>query len=67
MAGTTNRPEHVEDQNQRRVDAHEEQLAPSDMRGKKDHPVGKEQKGAPQERGRVSETGAGRGTQHKGH
>jgi hypothetical protein len=66
MTGTTNRPEHVEDENQRRVEAHEEWLAPAELRGKKDHPVGKEQKGPPAERGRASETGAGRGTGHKG-
>jgi hypothetical protein len=67
MSGMTNRPEHLEDKNQRRVKAHEERLAPPETRGKKDHPVGKEQKDRPEERGRVSETGAGRGTQHKGH
>jgi hypothetical protein len=67
MTGMTNRPEHVEDENERQVDKHEERLAPPDMRGKKDHPVGKERKDAPEERGRVSETGAGRGTQHQGH
>ena len=67
MTGTTNRPEHLEGENQRRVEAHEERLAPPEMRGKIDHPVAKEQHDTPAERGRISETGAGRGTRHEGH
>ena len=69
MTGITNRPEPLEDENQQRVEAAKDQLPDITQvnRPRKDHPVDKDQEGPPSEMGRVHETGAGRGLDHKGH
>lgn len=67
MAGITNRPESVEEQNQERVEARKDELPDLEQVDKKDHPVAKEQEHDVPSRDRVSETGAGRGVEHKGH
>jgi hypothetical protein len=67
MAGISNRPESVEDRNQQYVEARKDQLPDLEQVDKKDHPVAKDQEDDPASRGRVSETGAGRGLEHEGH
>ena len=67
MAGITNRPESVEQQNQQRVEARKDELPDIEQVDKKDHPVAKEQEHDVPSRDRVSETGAGRGPEHQGH
>ena len=69
MTGITNRPEPLEDENQQRVEAAKDQLPDVTQvnRPRKDHPLDKDQEEPPAETGRVQETGAGRGLEHKGH
>ena len=67
MAGITNRPEGVEEQNQQRVEAQKDRLPDIEQVDKKDHPVAKEQEHDVPGRDRISETGAGRGPEHIGH
>jgi hypothetical protein len=69
MTGITNRPESVEDENQRRVDARKDKLPDIEQvnRPRKDHPVDKDREHDVESRDRIAETGAGRGTDHKGH
>jgi hypothetical protein len=64
MAGITNRPEPIEDENQQRVEARKDQLPDIEQvhRPQKDHPVDKDRERDLESRGRISETGAGRGT-----
>jgi hypothetical protein len=69
MSGITNRPQRLEDENQRRVEDRKDELPQIDgvNRPRKDHPLEKDRDHEVDERGRVSETGAGRGTEQKGH
>jgi len=69
MTGMTNRDLKLEQANQRRVEARKDELPDIDAvnRPRKDHPMDKDRKGDVAERGRTSETGAGRGTEHRGH
>jgi hypothetical protein len=69
MTGITNRPEKVEDENQARVERRKDELPDITQvnRPRKDHPVDKDREGDVASRDRVSETGAGRGPDHKGH
>jgi hypothetical protein len=69
MSGITNRPQRVEDENQRRVEDRKDELPEIDAvnRAREDHPLDEDRDQEVDERGRVSETGAGRGTEHKGH
>ena len=67
MPGISNRPEPVEEQNQQRVEAQKDRLPDIEQVDKKDHPVAKEQEHDVPSRDRIAETGAGRGTDHKGH
>jgi hypothetical protein len=64
MAGITNRPEPLEDENQQRVEERKDQLPDIEQvhRPRKDHPVDKDRERDIESRGRISETGAGRGT-----
>ncbi len=63
----TNRPDELEDENQRRVEDAKEHLPSPDQVGKKDHPSAENQEFPPEEAGRLNETGVGRGWEHKGH
>jgi hypothetical protein len=65
----TNRPKRVEDENQARVERSKDQLPDFESvnRARKDHPMDKDREDDPATRGRVSETGAGRGPEHQGH
>jgi hypothetical protein len=67
MTGITNRPEPVEDANQQRVEQRKDQLPDVEQETKHQHLVGKDQEHPVEERGRINETGAGRGPEHKGH
>ncbi len=67
MSGISNRPKDVEDQNQDRVEQQKDQLPPNEEAGKKHQPVGKDEADTLESRGRITETGAGRGPEHKGH
>ena len=67
MAGITNRPEPVEDDNQQRVEARKDQLPDVEQQTKHQHLVGKDQEEPLNVRDRLSETGAGRGPTHHGH
>lgn len=67
MTGITNRPDNVEEENQERVQETAEQLPGADTAGSQGKPANKLTDSSVAERGRVSETGAGRGTEHKGH
>ena len=69
MAGITNRPKRVERENQERVEERKDELPDFESvnRPRKDHPMDKDREHDVESRGRVSETGAGRGTEHKGH
>jgi len=67
MAGITNRPQPEENENQQRVEERKDQLPDLEQVDKKDHPVAKDQESDINARDRVSETGAGRGLDHKGH
>ena len=69
MPGISNRPEGVEDENQRRVESAKDELPDFEQvnRARKDHPVHKDRESTPGEDDRVQETGAGRGWEHQGH
>ena len=69
MAGISNRDPKVEKQNQQRVEQRKDELPDIEAvnRPRKDHPVDKDRKDEVAERGRISETGAGRGPEHRGH
>jgi hypothetical protein len=67
MAGITNRPKGQEEQNQQRVEAQKDKLPDIEQVDKKDHPVAKDREHDVPSRDRISETGAGRGTEHEGH
>ena len=69
MAGITNRPEDVEEQNQQRVEKRKDELPDIESvnRPRKDHPLDKDRERDIVSRGRISETGVGRGPDHKGH
>lgn len=69
MTGITNRPESIEDENQRRVEETKDQLPDFTQvnRARKDHPVDKDRETGNRGEDRVAETGAGRGLDHKGH
>ena len=64
MTGITNRPEPIEDENQQRVEQRKDELVDFENvnRARKDHPMDKDQSDQVESRGRISETGAGRGT-----
>jgi len=67
MPGISNRPKRVEAQNQQRVETRKDELPDLEQQTKHQHLVGKDQEHEVAERDRVSETGAGRGPEHKGH
>jgi hypothetical protein len=69
MTGITNRPQSQEDDNQRRVEERKDELpdVTAVNRPRKDHPVDKDQEHDLEARDRISETGVGRGPDHKGH
>ncbi len=67
MAGITNRPKGLEDQNQERVEARKDELPEVAQETKHQHLVGKDQEHGVEGRDRIAETGAGRGTDHEGH
>ncbi len=67
MTGITNRPEGLEAQNQQRVESQKDRLPDIEQVDKHDHPVAKDKANEPEQRDRVSETGAGRGTEQIGH
>jgi hypothetical protein len=69
MTGMTNRPEHLEEENQERVEAQKDRLPDFEQvnRPRQDHPMDRDQEFPPEEAGRVTETGAGRGLDHQGH
>jgi hypothetical protein len=69
MTGITNRPKQIEDDNQQRVEAKKDELPDIENvnRPRKDHPVDKDQERDLASRDRISETGVGRGPDHKGH
>jgi hypothetical protein len=67
MAGITNRPQRVEDQNQERVEARKHELPDLEQQTKHQHLVGKDKEHDVEGRDRIAETGAGRGPDHEGH
>lgn len=69
MTGITNRPQPEEQQNQQRVEERKDELPDIENvnRPRKDHPMDKDQERDLPSRGRINETGAGRGLDHKGH
>jgi hypothetical protein len=67
MAGITNRPKRVEDQNQQRVEARKDELPDVEQETKHQHLVAKDKEHTVESRDRIAETGAGRGTDHEGH
>ena len=69
MSGITNRDKRIEDDNQQRVEERKDELPDIEAvnRPRKDHPMDKDQSDDVASRGRISETGAGRGTEHRGH
>jgi hypothetical protein len=69
MAGISNRSKKEEHDNQRAVEARKSELPDIEAvnRPRKDHPIDKDREAPVEERGRISETGAGRGLEHKGH
>jgi hypothetical protein len=69
MSGITNRPKPVEDENQERVEQRKDELpdVTAVNRPRKDHPTDKDREHDLESRDRISETGAGRGLEHKGH
>jgi len=67
VAGITNRPKELEDENQERVERRKDELPADEQLDKKGHPAAKGQADEPAQRGRVTETGVGRGTEHSGH
>ena len=67
MTGITNKPEPEEDARQAKTQAKKESLMPPHMAGDKNEVPGKNRGDAADDPGRTVETGAGRGTDHKGH
>ena len=69
MTGITNRPKRVERENQERVEERKDELPDFENvnRARKDHPMDKDREDDVASRGRISETGVGRGPEHKGH
>jgi hypothetical protein len=69
MAGITNRPKRVERENQERVEERKDELPDFESvnRPRKDHPMDKDREHDIPSRDRISETGVGRGPDHKGH
>ena len=69
MSGMTNRPKREEQANQERVERRKDELPDFENvnRARKDHPMDKDRKRDIESRGRISETGVGRGLEHKGH
>jgi hypothetical protein len=69
MTGITNRPKSQENEGQRRVEDRKDELPDIEAanRPRKDHPVDKDRERDIDSRGRISETGVGRGPEHKGH
>ncbi len=69
MAGITNRPEREEEEGQQRVERQKDKLPDFEAvnRPRKGHPMDKDREQDLQSRGRISETGAGEGLDHKGH
>jgi len=69
MTGITNRDPRAEGENQQRVEKRKPQLPDIEAvnRPRKDHASDKDRERDLDERGRVSETGAGQGTEHSGH
>lgn len=67
MPGMTNRPKREEDKNQQRVERRKDQLPDMERVNQRENPVGKDQANEPAERDRLSDTGAGRGLEHRGH
>jgi hypothetical protein len=65
MAGISNRPEDVEDENQERVEERKAELGRESAEGAT--PPAKNRDDEPEERGRVTNTGVGRGPEHSGH
>ena len=65
----TNRPKKVERENQKRVERQKDKLPDfeSTNRPRKDHPMDKDRERDLESRGRISETGVGRGPDHQGH
>ena len=69
MAGITNRPKEAEDEGQQRVEEQKDELTDFENvnRARKDHPMDKDREHDLESRGRIHETGVGRGLDHKGH
>jgi hypothetical protein len=69
MTGITNRPQDAEQENQQRVEERKDELTDIETvnRPRKDHPVDKDRERDIASRGRIAETGVGRGPDHKGH
>ena len=69
MAGITNRPKRDDRDNQQRVEERKDELPDFENvnRARKDHPVDKDREHDIESRGRIHETGVGRGADHKGH
>ena len=67
MTGITNRPEEIEDARQEIVEENKAKLPPAEQAGEGHEPVAKARDDTPATRGRIAETGAGRGTDHAGH
>ncbi len=69
MTGITNHPEKEEQERQQIVERNKDRLPDFEAvnRPRKDHPMDKDQEEGLEGRGRVSETGAGRGLDHSGH
>jgi len=69
MAGISNRDKRLEQKNQARVEERKDELTDVEAvnRARKDHPIDKDREHDVPSRDRISETGAGRGTEHKGH
>jgi hypothetical protein len=67
--GITNRPASEEAAGQARVDEQADRLPDIEAvnRPRKDHPMDKDKESDVASSGRISETGAGRGTDHTGH
>ena len=68
MTGIMNKPEAEEDARQEIVEARKQELQTDEETPLKRAPGTRgQQERAPEDQGRVSETGAGRGTEHRGH
>jgi hypothetical protein len=69
MPGISNRDERIENEGQQRIEKRKDELPDFEAvnRARKDHPMDKDRAHDVPGRDRISETGAGRGTDHKGH